>query len=43
VIEGRTIRESAQAQDNDGDGDDRGRRSRPVRQTREQATSTASV
>jgi small subunit ribosomal protein S2 len=43
VIEGRTIRESAQAQDSEGDGDDRGRRSRPVRQTREQATSTASV
>ena len=43
VLEGRGIRESAQAQDNDGEGDDRGRRSRPVRQAREQATSTASV
>ena len=42
VLEGRGIRESAQAQDSEGE-DDRGRRSRPVRQAREQATSTASV
>ena len=43
VLEGRGIRESSQAQDGDGEGDDRGRRSRPVRQAREQATSPASV
>jgi small subunit ribosomal protein S2 len=43
VIEGRTIRESAQAQDTEGEGDERGRRSRPARQPREQATSPASV
>ena len=43
VIEGRTMRESAQAEDTEAEGDDRGRRSRPVRQAREQATSPASV
>jgi len=45
IVSGRTIRESAQADEGgDGDGDDRGRRGRASRQVRpEQATSPASV
>jgi small subunit ribosomal protein S2 len=43
VLSGRGIRESVQAEEGDADTDDRGRRSRPSRQAREQATSPASV
>jgi small subunit ribosomal protein S2 len=44
IISGRGIRESAQADDNaEAEGEERGRRSRPNRQPREQATTPASV
>ena len=44
IVSGRGIRESAQAEDTaDAEGDERARRGRPARQTREQATSPASV
>ena len=44
VLNGKGIRESAQAEEGDADSDERGRRGRQVRQARsEQATSAASV
>jgi small subunit ribosomal protein S2 len=44
VLGGRSMRESAQAEEGESAGDDRARRARPVRPTRsEQATSPASV
>jgi small subunit ribosomal protein S2 len=45
IVGGRTMRESAQAEDAaEAEGDDRARRGRPVRQARpEQATTPASV
>jgi small subunit ribosomal protein S2 len=44
IVSGRTIRESAQAEDvADAESEERARRARPARQAREQATSPASV